>query len=133
MVIAGFTEPADPLKYDLDDNGKVNLDDVCEWLEFMGSYSFWNLGDSIGPFPYLPGDANLDGMVDGEEPEGSPPTGFGAAAEKTDFEIWYGNSFQVTGKWSQADFNADGVTDAEDYIIWNRYKGRFRGDGGPPK
>lgn len=50
-------------------------------------------------------DANLDGVVDGQ-----------------DFVVWNANKFTPTGKWSQADWNADGVTDGQDFIIWNGNK-----------
>ena len=39
-----------------------------------------------------------------------------------DFIVWNANKFMSTGKWSQADWNADGVTDGQDFIIWNGNK-----------
>ncbi len=54
---------------------------------------------------YLPGDANLDGFVDG-----------------SDFNIWNANKFQATGGWSRGDFNVDRVIDGSDFNIWNSYK-----------
>jgi hypothetical protein len=53
----------------------------------------------------LPGDANLDGTVDGN-----------------DFVIWNQSKFQAGTNWMTADFNFDGNTDGTDFIIWNQYK-----------
>ena len=53
----------------------------------------------------LPGDANLDGMVDG-----------------SDFIIWNGNKFLTGTDWETGDFNGDGVTDGLDFVIWNDFK-----------
>ncbi len=56
----------------------------------------------------LPGDANLDGRVDG-----------------LDFNIWNANKFGPGIKvWTDADFNGDKVTDGGDFNIWN--DNRFR-------
>lgn len=52
----------------------------------------------------LPGDADLDGIVD-----------------EVDFQIW--EAFAFTGPaniWAQGDFNNDGVTDGSDFNIWNQ-------------
>ena len=56
-------------------------------------------------FGSLPGDANLDGLVDG-----------------TDFQIWNANKFQTGTGWGTADFNFDGVADGRDLLIWNQHK-----------
>ncbi len=53
----------------------------------------------------LPGDANLDGIVDG-----------------SDFLAWNQAKFQQGTDWSTGDFNFDGTTDGTDFIIWNAYK-----------
>ncbi len=55
--------------------------------------------------PILPGDANLDGFVDG-----------------SDFGIWNANKFTSTASWCAGDFNADGVVDGSDFGIWNARK-----------
>jgi hypothetical protein len=52
--------------------------------------------------PYLYGDANLDGFVDG-----------------SDFIDWNNNHFSSTAEWCAGDFNADGLVDGLDFIIWN--------------
>ncbi len=87
------------LRYDLDNNGQVNLDDVDSWRSQAGAV---NLGPGRS---YLEGDANLDGSVDG-----------------TDFGIWNSNKFNATGKWSQGDFNVNGSTDGSDFNIFNANK-----------
>ncbi len=56
----------------------------------------------------LPGDANLDGVVDG-----------------SDFNVWNDNKFFDCGRsWSDGDFSGDGLVDASDFNIWfgNRFQ-----------
>ena len=53
----------------------------------------------------LLGDANGDGVVDGE-----------------DFIIWNENKFTAGTDWLTGDFNGDGVTDGQDFILWNDNK-----------
>lgn len=94
-IIAGTNNP----QFDLTGDSLVNLGDRDQWLADAGALNL------ISGNPYLLGDANLDGTVDGQ-----------------DFIIWNGNKFTSTGKWSQADWNADGTTDGQDFIIWNGNK-----------
>lgn len=53
----------------------------------------------------LPGDANGDMVVDGQ-----------------DFIAWNDNKFRIGTNWSTGDFNRDGVTDGQDFIVWNTNK-----------
>lgn len=54
----------------------------------------------------LPGDANLDGFVDG-----------------SDFNIWNANKFTSGGvSWAHGDFNCDDVVDGSDFNVWNASK-----------
>ena len=39
-----------------------------------------------------------------------------------DFNKWNANKFSNTGKWSLGDANADGVTDGADFLEWNNNK-----------
>jgi hypothetical protein len=55
--------------------------------------------------PILPGDANLDGTVDGP-----------------DFLDWNDAKFTSDNGWCGGDFNADGTTDGADFLIWNNFK-----------
>jgi hypothetical protein len=55
--------------------------------------------------PYKLGDANIDGVVDGQ-----------------DFIAWNGSKFSGNLLWSAGDFNADGVVDGQDFILWNENK-----------
>lgn len=79
------------LKYDL--NGDANLSrlDLEAWV-----YDIFNT---------LPGDANLDRVVDGQ-----------------DFNIWNASRFQASGFWTQGDFNFDGLVDGSDFNLWNSNK-----------
>lgn len=67
------------------------------WLQEAGTF---NVGG-----PYLGGDANLDGNVDG-----------------SDFIVWNANKFTSDNGWCGGDFNADGTTDGSDFITWNSNK-----------
>ena len=88
----------DPL-FDLTDDGLVNLADRDAWLAEAGGT---NLG--AGRI-YLLGDANLDGVVDGQ-----------------DFILWNSHKFTASNQWSRGDFNADDVVDGQDFILWNTNK-----------
>jgi hypothetical protein len=85
--------------FDMDLNGQLNLDDVDQWLAVAGAANLTN-GNA-----FLPGDANLDGAVNGD-----------------DFLIWNAHKFSLTAAWCQGDFNADGSTDGNDFVIWNANK-----------
>jgi hypothetical protein len=77
----------------------VNLDDRDQWLVLAGAA---NLPSGN---PYLLGDANLDGVVDG-----------------SDFGIWNSSKFTLVAQWCSGDFSADGVVDGSDFGIWNANK-----------
>ena len=92
-------------------NGNATLADVDQWLSDASPF----------PNPYLPGDANLDGIVDG-----------------SDFIIWNTFKFGANGgadggRWSRGDFNCDNIVDGQDFIIWNTFKfqNSFLRNGGP--
>ncbi len=85
--------------FDLTGDALVNLADRDEWLSIAGAVNL-----SSGN-PYLLGDANLDGVVDG-----------------SDFGIWNANKFTAVARWSKGDFSADGFVDGSDFGIWNSHK-----------
>ena len=87
------------MTYDLNGDGMVDVQDVDEWRAQAGAMNL------LSGNPYLVGDANLDGTVDGQ-----------------DFINWNSNKFTNTGTWSQGDFNVDGVTDGQDFVAWNSNK-----------
>ena len=91
--------PADPGVYDLTGDGLVTIADRNEWLVQAGAA---NLASGN---PYLLGDANLDGFVDG-----------------SDFNIWNSNKFQMENAWTRGDFNSDGFVDGSDFNFWNSNK-----------
>ena len=92
-IVAGSTDNA----FDLDGNGVVDRDDLDQWLADAGRVEVDG--------PYLPGDANLDGVVD-----------------TSDFNAWNGNKFTNVASWCSGDFTADGVVDASDFNVWNSNK-----------
>ena len=91
--------PADPVTFDLTGDGQVTVADRNEWLVQAGAE---NLASGNA---YLPGDANLDGVVDA-----------------SDFNVWNGSKFTSTSNWTSGDFNSDGVVDASDFNVWNGNK-----------
>jgi hypothetical protein len=95
VVAAGTND----LTYDLDGNGLVDSTDLEIWLTEAGGVN------NASGNPYLPGDASLDGLVDG-----------------SDFGIWNGNKFTSMAAWCSGDFNADGSVDGSDLGIWNSNK-----------
>ena len=99
QLIAEIAAGTNNLEFDVTGDGLVTLADRDAWLAEAGSA---NLDSGA---PYLLGDANLDGTVDG-----------------TDFLAWNDHKFNSTGAWCHADFNADGVTDGADFVIWNSSK-----------
>lgn len=84
---------------DFTGDGLVDLSDRDAWLAEAGAI---NLPSGN---PYLLGDANLDGVVNGQ-----------------DFIIWNSNRFSQIAAWSRADFNSDGIVDGQDFVIWNNNK-----------
>ncbi|MEM8679129.1 MAG: family 16 glycosylhydrolase [Planctomycetota bacterium] len=96
--IAGDT---DAPEFDLTGDGSVNGDDLEAWLVEGGAEN----PELTGGQPFLLGDANLDGQVDG-----------------LDFVAWNGDKFTATAAWCSGDFNADGLVDGADFVIWNTNK-----------
>lgn len=81
----------DQLRYDYSGEAQLNAVDFETWLfDIYGT---------------IPGDANLDRVVDG-----------------ADFLIWNENKFQSNDLWSQGDFNFDGTVDGADFLVWNDFK-----------
>ncbi len=91
--------PADPGTFDLTNDNLVTVADRDVWLVLAGAE---NLASGNA---YLPGDANLDGVVDA-----------------SDFNAWNGSKFTSTSNWTDGDFNSDGVVDASDFNVWNANK-----------
>ncbi|MEM8678183.1 MAG: hypothetical protein AAGF97_02405 [Planctomycetota bacterium] len=92
---AGTNSPA----FDLTGDGLVDQNDIEEWLVRAGTAKNYNSQ------PFLIGDANLDGQVDGQ-----------------DFIAWNANKFTATTGWSAGDFNGDGLVDGQDFVAWNANK-----------
>lgn len=85
--------------FDLTGDGRVDQLDLNTWLAVAGSQ---NLASGRS---YLMGDANLDGLVDGN-----------------DFITWNAHKFTNTAAWCLGDFTADGIVDGLDFIAWNQNK-----------
>ncbi|MEM8678238.1 MAG: choice-of-anchor Q domain-containing protein [Planctomycetota bacterium] len=98
-LISALAAGINDATYDVTGEGVLNIADRNQWLVDAGQL---NLPSGN---PYLLGDANLDGSVDGQ-----------------DFIAWNAHKFTATGTWSQGDFNADGQTDGQDFVIWNMFK-----------
>ena len=92
----------DPM-FDLTGDNLVNGADIAEWLVQAGADP--GNAAATGGNPFLAGDANLDGVVDGQ-----------------DFIVWNGAKFSSSDQYSMGDFNGDGVVDGQDFIVWNSNK-----------
>ncbi len=85
--------------FDLNQDGVVNVLDIDAWLAEAG-------GINLGPGRvYLPGDATLNGAVDGD-----------------DFILWNQSKFTHSPAWCHGDFNGDGFVDGLDFVLWNAHK-----------
>jgi hypothetical protein len=87
--------------FDMTNDGLVDTQDLAEWLIRAGASNAAVTGGN----PFLYGDANLDGNVDGQ-----------------DFLEWNTNKFTLAPAWCDGDFNADGVVNGADFILWNANK-----------
>ncbi len=105
MVIAAHTHD---LNYDLTADNLVTTADLDQWLALAGAMP----GSPTGGNAFLKGDANLDGIVDGQ-----------------DFILWNTYKFTNTPRWCSGDFSADGIVDGQDFIIWNSNKFKSAGVG----
>ena len=94
-IVAGTNDDL----FDLNGDGSVDQGDLDVWLTAAGEA---NLGAGRA---YLLGDANLDGVVDGQ-----------------DFVAWNGNKFTTLAAWTGGDFTANGVVDGQDFVLWNANK-----------
>ena len=99
LLVAQIASQGNALAFDMNGDNLVNLVDRDLWLSSGGAI---NLGPGRA---YRLGDANLDGVVDGQ-----------------DFIIWNSHKFTLMPAWSRGDFNADGVVDGADFIAWNAYQ-----------
>ncbi|MEM8680952.1 MAG: lytic polysaccharide monooxygenase, partial [Planctomycetota bacterium] len=100
-IVNGNHDPS----FDLNGDQLVTADDVLDptdgWLTVAGA----SPASPTQGNPYLPGDANLDGNVDGQ-----------------DFVAWNLHKFSATTGWCQGDFNLDGLVDGSDFLVWNERK-----------
>ena len=92
------TVPGSSTQFDLTHDGVIDLDDRDQWLQQAAAENGF-------PSAYKLGDANLDGLVDGQ-----------------DFILWNGNKFTSSLLWTNGDFNGDGFIDGQDFIAWNANK-----------
>ena len=98
-LVSEIASNGSDLTFDVNGDGAVDHDDLDEWLVEAGEM---NLPSGN---PYLKGDANLDGTVDGP-----------------DFVAWNDHKFTNTAAWCAGDFNASGNVDGPDFVIWNDNK-----------
>lgn len=96
-IAAGVSANGNEL-FDLDGNGTINMQDNNLWLALAAAENGF-------ASPYKPGDANLDGRVDG-----------------SDFGLWNAHKFTPSLRWDYGNFNGDAVTDGSDFSLWNANK-----------
>ncbi len=85
-------------EFDLNGDQVIDLSDRDLWLADAA------IVNGFGS-PYKLGDANIDGVVDGQ-----------------DFIAWNAAKFTSDLLWSRGNFNADGFVDGQDFILWNSNK-----------
>ena len=98
-LVAEIAAGTDNPDFDLNGDTFVDTTDLDLWLAEAGA------NELPSGNPYLPGDADLNGSVDG-----------------ADFIEWNDNKFTLTAAWCSGDFNADGSVDGADFIEWNDNK-----------
>ncbi len=98
-LVAAIAAGTDGPAWDINHDNLVNVADLDELRNLGGLINLPSQN------PYLPGDADLSGTVDG-----------------ADFIAWNANKFTSTASWSGGDFNADGQVDGADFILWNANK-----------
>jgi hypothetical protein len=98
-LVAGIASGAHIPAFDLTGDGLVNGNDMNRWLAAAGAVNLPSVQ------AYLPGDANLDGTVDGSE-----------------FTLGNRHKFTSVAAWCRGDFTADGVVDGLDFTVWNTHK-----------
>jgi hypothetical protein len=101
-LVAAIVAGSQNSLYDLDGDGAVAFDDLTAWLAEAG------FAENDSGAPYLAGDADLNGAVDGN-----------------DFLVWNQNKFSPTPAWCHGDFNADGEVSGADFLLWNQNKFTF--------
>ena len=93
------------LGFDMNSDGSITAADITDpvvgWLAVGGA----NNPAQTNGNPFLNGDANLSGGVDG-----------------SDFGIWNTSKFSSTSAWCSGDFNASGAVDGSDFGVWNANK-----------
>ena len=93
------------LNFDMNGDGVITPADITDptdgWLTVGGA----NNPAQTNGNPFLNGDANLSGAVDG-----------------SDFGVWNANKFSNSAAWCNGDFNASGGVDGSDFGIWNGNK-----------
>ncbi len=121
-------------KFDLTDDGWINLDDRDRMCLYLAAHKWFVIHgnmDAEGLEPLLLGDADGDGDVDGpgtgctDGCPGDRPGSHTNHKHLTDFDVWYTHRFTVNDRYTQGDFNCDGVVDGSDFNIWNANKGKI--------
>jgi hypothetical protein len=96
-LVAEIASGGNSGSFDMTGDGNVNGDDLNQWLEVAGT-------NNVGG-PFLPGDADLSGVVD-----------------FLDFNQWSAHRFTSDPSWCSGDFNASGVIDFLDFNIWAEFR-----------
>ena len=95
LLIAEIFAGTNTASFDLTGDGIVDAADQAQWLAEAATANGF---DS----PFVAGDANLDGAVDG-----------------LDFDVWNSNRFTANTSWCAGDFNLDGFVDGIDFNFLN--------------
>lgn len=106
-IVAGSTD----LSFDMNGDGAITPEDITDPGNTEGGGAGWlvvggaNNPNVTGGNPFLNGDSNLDGTVDG-----------------LDFVTWNSSKFMDIPNWTEGNWNAVNPVDGQDFIIWNTNK-----------
>lgn len=104
-LVGAIASMSSVLSFDMNSDGVISIADITDpgdgWLAVGGA----NNPADTGGHTFLVGDANLDGVVDGQ-----------------DFLAWNDHKFTNVAAWCSDDFNADGLVDGQDFLLWNENK-----------
>ncbi len=100
-LVAEIVAATNNVAFDLTGDALVTSADLDMWLKEGGA----NNPAQTNGNPFVRGDANLSGSVDG-----------------SDFGVWNANKFTNVAAWCSGDFNASGSVDGSDFGVWNANK-----------
>ena len=107
-LVTGVAVNSGNEKYDLDNSGTLNGDDITEWLKLAGAHAGYGGGDpKDSSAPFLPGDT--------DDPNNMFPTA--RSVDITDFTNFIIGFTGAGSRWEVGNFNGDGGVDITDFNV----------------